>query len=118
MDIRRGDAFGDAGGGAFDDGTQPHLVGQHIGRAGGQNAQRHLGEGHSFGDLVDGAVASRGQDQLGAVGDTAAGDGSRGARALGGNQPGVMSRFAQDLGGGVTGASAPWRPSCLQRDCR
>ena len=65
------------------------LHGQHVGRAAGQDGQRHLGVHHALGHFVDGAVAAGRHHQVRATRNVFTRDGSR--------HPGARSRRHNDV---------------------
>ena len=87
------------------------FVGQNVGGAGGQDAEPNLGAGYSIDDLVDGAVAAGGEDEIAARVDRFAGKLSGRLRTRRGNEVDVRSGgISEDTNGDIqTRASGPFQ---------
>ena len=75
---------------------QAYFISQNVGSTPGENPQGHAGVHHAVHHLVDGAVAARGNDQIGALLDAFSGDGARRGRTRGGKDTDAVSGALQD----------------------
>jgi len=73
-------ALGEPLGGAHGIAAEAHLDTQHIGGAGGQQAQGDVAVHHALGHFVDGAIAAGREDEIRAGGNVFARDGAGGPR--------------------------------------
>src|SRR6266851_6940992 len=72
---------------------------EYVRGTGGQYSEGHPGVYHSFGNLVDGAVATRGYDQTDAISDGTAREADGGARTGCRQQNGFVARLAENTPG-------------------
>jgi hypothetical protein len=68
-----------------------HLHGQNVGGARRQDSKRHAAADHAFHGLIDGSIATRDDDQIGAACNVLARDRTRRARARGGRRRNTMA---------------------------
>ena len=72
------------------------LVGENIGGSGGEDAERHVGVGHSVDNFIDSAVAAGDKNEVGAVIDGIARDSGGASGTVGGDsRDGVTVRRQQ-----------------------
>jgi DNA ligase (NAD+) len=104
--------FADRRGRAFHCFTEPQLGCQNVGGSSGKNPERHFGVDHAIERFVDGAVASRHQDEIGALCDCAARQfrccaGASGRQRVDGN-----SASSQQADGASERMLPPLEPAC------